>query len=106
LAFTYRQGALCADEVPLEDIARRFGTPCYVYSASAIERAYDEFAAALAGRNALVCYSVKANSNLAVLSLLARRGAGFDIVSGGELHRVAAAGGDLARTLFSGVGKT
>jgi diaminopimelate decarboxylase len=106
LAFAYRQGALCADEVPLEDIARRFGTPCYVYSASAIERAYDEFAAALAGRNALVCYSVKANSNLAVLSLLARRGAGFDIVSGGELHRVAAAGGDLARTLFSGVGKT
>ncbi len=106
MAFAYRDGALCADEIPLEDIARRFGTPCYVYSASAIDRAYAEFAAALAGREALVCYSVKANSNLAVLSLLARLGAGFDIVSGGELERVAAAGGDLGKTLFSGVGKT
>ena len=105
MSFAYRHGALCADDVPLEDVARRFGTPCYVYSASAIERAYGEFAAALAGRNALVCYSVKANSNLAVLSLLARRGAGFDIVSGGELERVAAAGGELGKTLFSGVGK-
>lgn len=105
-AFAYRGGALYADDVPLEEIARRFGTPCYVYSASAIEHGYGEFATALRGRKALVCYSVKANSNLAVLSLMARLGAGFDIVSGGELLRVAAAGGDLAKTLFSGVGKS
>jgi diaminopimelate decarboxylase len=106
LAFAYRNGELSAEELPLEELARRFGTPCYVYSASAIERAYGEFAAALRGCNALVCYSVKANSNLAVLSLLARLGAGFDIVSGGELERVATAGGDLGKTLFSGVGKS
>jgi diaminopimelate decarboxylase len=106
LAFAYRHGVMCADEVSLEDVARRFGTPCYVYSASAIERAYGEFAEALRGRPALVCYSVKANSNLGVLSLLAKLGAGFDIVSGGELERVAAAGGNLAKTLFSGVGKS
>lgn len=106
MSFAYRHGVLCADELPLDEIARRFGTPCYVYSASAIERAYGEFAAALRGRASLVCYSVKANSNLAVLSLLAGLGAGFDIVSGGELERVAAAGGDLAKTLFSGIGKS
>ena len=106
MAFAYRNGLLCADELPLDELARRFGTPCYVYSASAIERAYGEFAAALRGCNALVCYSVKANSNLAVLAQLARLGAGFDIVSGGELERVARAGGDLAKTLFSGVGKS
>jgi diaminopimelate decarboxylase len=97
---------LCAEQVPLEDIARRFGTPCYVYSAAAIEAAYQEYAAALRGAEAMICYSVKANSNLAVLALLARLGAGFDIVSGGELERVLAAGGAPARTLFSGVGKT
>ncbi len=106
MSFAYRHGVLCADDVSLEDVARRFGTPCYVYAASAIERAYGEFAGALAGRSALVCYSVKANSNLTVLSLLARLGAGFDIVSGGELERVAAAGGELGKTLFSGVGKS
>ncbi len=106
MAFAYRDGVLCADEMPLDEVARRYGTPCYVYSAAAIEHAYDEFAAALRGHAALVCYSVKANSNLSLLSLLATRGAGFDIVSGGELERVAAAGGDLAKTLFSGVGKS
>src|SRR5918912_1830798 len=106
MSFDYRNGALCAEEVPLEEIARRFGTPCYVYSRAAIESAYGEFAAALAGRDALVCYSVKANSNLAVLALLARLGAGFDIVSGGELARVLAAGGEARKTLFSGVGKS
>jgi diaminopimelate decarboxylase len=106
VAFQDRNGALCAEDVPLEEIAGRFGTPCYVYSAAAIETAYREFTAALAGRDALVCYSVKANSNLAVLALLARLGAGFDIVSGGELARVMAAGGDAAKTLFSGVGKS
>jgi diaminopimelate decarboxylase len=106
VTFAYRNGALCAEQVPLEDIARRFGTPCYVYAAAAIRAAYGEYAKALAGRSSLICYSVKANSNLALLALLARLGAGFDIVSGGELARVLAAGGDPRKTLFSGVGKT
>jgi len=106
VSFAYRNGALCAEQVPLEEIARRFGTPCYVYSRAAIEAAYGEFTQALAGRDAMLCYSVKANSNLAILALLARLGAGFDIVSGGELARVLAARGDAASTLFSGVGKS
>jgi diaminopimelate decarboxylase len=106
VAFAYRNGALCAEQVPLDDIARRFGTPCYVYSSAAIQAAYGEFARALQGREALVCYSVKANSNLAVLALLARLGAGFDIVSGGELARILAAGGEPRKTFFSGVGKS
>jgi len=105
MAFAYRDGMLHAEQVPLGEIARRFGTPCYVYSRAAIEGAYREFSDALRGRDALVCYSVKANSNLALLALLARLGAGFDIVSGGELARVIAAGGDPRKTLFSGVGK-
>jgi diaminopimelate decarboxylase len=104
--FSYRNGVLCADEVPLDDIAQRFGTPCFVYSQASIEAAYAQYARALAGRLSMVCYSVKANSNLAILALLARLGAGFDIVSGGELARVIAAGGDPRKTLFSGVGKT
>lgn len=106
MAFSYREGVLCAEQMPLDEIARRFGTPCYVYSRSAIEAAYRDFSRALEGRRAMICYSVKANSNLAILALLARLGAGFDIVSGGELRRVLAAGGDPATTLFSGVGKT
>ncbi len=106
MGFAYRNSVLCAEQVPLDDVARRFGTPCYVYSRTAIERAYGEFAQALAGRDALLCYSVKANSNLAVLGLMARLGAGFDIVSGGELARVLAAGGDARKTVFSGVGKS
>jgi diaminopimelate decarboxylase len=106
MSFAYRDGVLCAEQLPLDEIARRFGTPCYVYSRSAIEAAYGDFARALEGRRAMICYSVKANSNLAVLALLARLGAGFDIVSGGELARVLAAGGDPRKTLFSGVGKT
>ena len=104
--FDYRHGALCAEQVSLEEIARRYGTPCYVYSRAAIEAAFQEFARALDGREALICYSAKANSNLAVLALLARLGAGFDIVSGGELVRVLAAGGDARKVLFSGVGKS
>jgi diaminopimelate decarboxylase len=104
--FAYHDGVLCAEQLPLDGIAERFGTPCYVYSRAAIEAAYSEFSRALAARDALICYSVKANSNLAVLSLMARLGAGFDIVSGGELARVLAAGGDAGRTLFSGVGKS
>ena len=106
MSFAYRNGALCAEDVPLDSIAARFGTPCYVYSRAAIEGAYTEFVRALDGRAGLVCYSVKANSNLAILQLLARLGAGFDIVSGGELARVLAAGGDAAKTVFSGVGKS
>jgi len=105
-AFGLVDGELRAEDVPLADIAERFGTPCFVYSRAAIERAYREFDAAFAGLAHLVCYAVKANSNLAVLNLLARAGSGFDIVSGGELARVIAAGGDPGRTVFSGVGKT
>jgi diaminopimelate decarboxylase len=106
VTYSYRNGVLHAEQVPLDDIARRFGTPCYVYSRAAIEAAYGEFARALHGRDSMLCYSVKASSNLAILALLARLGAGFDIVSGGELARVLAAGGEARKTLFSGVGKT
>ena len=104
--FSYHDGTLCAENVPLVEIAKRFGTPAYVYSRAAIELGYREFSDACAGRDVLVCYSVKANSNLAVLNLLARLGSGFDIVSGGELARVLAAGGSPAKTVFSGVGKS
>jgi len=103
--FPYRNGTLCAEEVPLPEIARRFGTPCYVYSRAALQSAYREFEQAGAGHDILICYAVKANSNLAVLNVLARLGSGFDVVSGGELARVLAAGGSAARTVFSGVGK-
>lgn len=106
MTFAYHNGTLCAEQVSLEQVAARFGTPCYVYSRAAIETAYGQYVRALSGCAALVCYSVKANSNLAVLQLLARLGAGFDIVSGGELARVLAAGGDAAKVLFSGVGKS
>lgn len=105
-AFQLRAGSLHCEAVPLAQIAARFGTPTYVYSRSAIVAAYERYAAALAGRAATVCYAVKANANLAVLALLARAGAGFDIVSGGELARVIAAGGDPRKVVFSGVGKT
>ncbi len=104
--FAYRDGILHAEEVPLPELAARHGTPCYVYSRAALEARLGEFRLALAGRDAMVCYAVKANSNLAILNLYARAGAGFDIVSGGELARVAAAGGDPSRVVFSGVGKT
>jgi diaminopimelate decarboxylase len=104
--FPLRGGRLHAESVPLESIAARFGTPCYVYSRAALESAYREFVDALAGRDHLVCYAMKANSNLAVLGLLAGLGAGFDIVSGGELARVIAAGGDPGKVVFSGVGKS
>ena len=103
--FPYRAGELFAEQVASSRIAERFGTPCYVYSRSALEAAFREYQAALADCPHLICYAVKANSNLAVLDVLARQGAGFDIVSGGELERVVAAGGDPGRTVFSGVGK-
>src|SRR5690554_5450774 len=103
--FEYRNGRLHAEEVALSRIAEEFGTPTYVYSRDALERAYLDYAQALEGRDALVCYAVKANSNLAVLNVLARLGAGFDIVSAGELERVLRAGGDAGKVVFSGVGK-
>ena len=103
--FNYQGGVLCAEDVPLSAIAERYGTPCYVYSRATIERHWRAFDDAFAGRPHLVCYAVKANSNLALLNLLARMGSGFDIVSVGELERVLAAGGDPAKVVFSGVGK-
>ena len=105
-AFSLDKGVLHAESVPLTDIAARFDTPCYVYSRSALEAALDEFQQELVGVDSLVCYAVKANSNLAVLNVFARCGAGFDIVSAGELKRVLAAGADPKKVVFSGVGKT
>ncbi len=104
--FTLRDRELHAEAVPLQRIAETFGTPCYVYSRAALESAYHAYEQALARRDHLICYAVKANSSLAVLNVLARLGSGFDIVSGGELERVIAAGGDPRKTVFSGVGKT
>ncbi len=103
---TARTGGLWLEDLALADIAARFGTPTYVYSKAALEAAFGAWQQALAGRRALVCYAVKANSNLGVLSVFARLGAGFDIVSGGELARVLAAGGRADKVVFSGVGKT
>src|SRR6266536_1731690 len=105
-AFGYLDGELRVEAVPFAQIAARFGTPCYVYSRAALEGAFRNFDAAFADLPHLVCYAMKANSNLAVLNLLARAGSGFDIVSGGELARALAAGGDPAKIVFSGVGKT
>ena len=104
--FARRDGVLHAEGVPLERIAEACGTPCYVYSRATLERHFRAFDEALGDHPHLVCFAVKANGNLAVLDVLARLGAGFDIVSGGELARVRAAGGDPARVVFSGVGKT
>jgi diaminopimelate decarboxylase len=104
--FDYRDGELCAESVPLSRIAAQVGTPCYVYSRATLERHWHAFDGAFHGHDHLVCYAVKANSNLAVLNLLARLGSGFDIVSGGELERVLRAGGDAGKTVFSGVGKS
>ena len=104
--FSYRSGELYAENVSVTQISAEHGTPCYVYSRAALENAWLEYDRALAGCEHLVCYAVKANSNLAVLDALARLGAGFDIVSGGELERVLAAGGDPAKIVFSGVSKT
>jgi diaminopimelate decarboxylase len=104
--FQYRDGALHAEQVPLARIAAQFGTPCYVYSRAALTTAWRDFDAAFAGRDHLLCYAVKANPNIGVLNVFARLGSGFDIVSGGELARVLAAGGDPRKVVFSGVGKT
>ena len=109
-AFTLQNGTLHAESVALTHVAEQFGTPAYVYSRSALTAALQEFHDVLnahpAGAGALVCFAVKANSHLAILNLFARLGAGFDIVSGGELQRVLAAGADPQKIVFSGVGKT
>ncbi len=103
--FQYQAGHLFAEQTSLADIAAEVGTPCYVYSRATLERHWHAFDDALGDYPHRICYAVKANGNLAVLNLLARLGSGFDIVSGGELQRVIAAGGDPARSIFSGVGK-
>ena len=108
--FALKNGVLHAESVALPALAEQFGTPAYVYSRAALTESLREFQDVLkahpAGKGALVCYAVKANSNLAILNLFARLGAGFDIVSGGELQRVLAAGADPKKVVFSGVGKT
>lgn len=103
--FAYREGRLQAEDVDLMELAQCVGTPCYVYSRATLERHWHAFDDALAGHDHLICYAVKANSNLAVLQVLAQLGSGFDIVSEGELQRVLQAGGDPSRVVFSGVGK-
>lgn len=103
--FQYQDGLLFAEQVPLDRIAKQIGTPCYVYSRATLERHWHAFNNAFGDYPHMVCYAVKANGNLAILDLLARLGSGFDIVSGGELRRVIAAGGDPSRIVFSGVCK-
>lgn len=103
--FHYRQHRLCAEEVFVADIAAEYGTPCYVYSRATLERHWQAFDQAFQGFPHLICYAVKANSNLAILNVLARLGSGFDIVSLGEMRRVLAAGGSPEKIVFSGVGK-
>ena len=104
--FSYQNGELYAENVALGEVAKKYGTPTYIYSKAALLENFSAYADMCKGRDALVCYAMKANSNLAVLNLLARHGAGFDLVSGGELLRVLAAGGDPAKCIFSGVGKS
>ena len=104
-AFNYVDGCLHAEGASCAAIAREFGTPTFVYSRAAIESRYLQLERALEGVRHRICYAVKANSNLAVLNVLARLGAGFDIVSAGELERVIAAGGEPSKVVFSGVGK-
>lgn len=104
--FNYRGDSLFAEDVPVADIAAQYGTPCYIYSRATLERHYRAYQQAMGDFPHLICFAVKANSNLAVLNVLAKLGSGFDIVSGGELARVMAAGGDPAKVIFSGLGKT
>lgn len=103
--FQFQNGTLHAEDISLAHLAKEYGTPLYVYSRAALQDAWHSYAKALEGRQALVCFGMKANSNLAVLAEFSRLGSGFDIVSGGELARVIAAGGDPAKVVFSGVGK-
>ena len=103
--FNYRNNELYAEDVAVQDICAQYGSPCYIYSRATLERHWLAFDRAFAGRPHLICYAVKANSNIALLNVLARLGSGFDIVSLGELQRVLAAGGDAKKVVFSGVGK-
>ncbi|MGD7036900.1 diaminopimelate decarboxylase [Methylotuvimicrobium buryatense] len=103
--FNYKNGELFAEDCPVREIAAKLGTPCYIYSRATLERHWHAFDRPFGDRPHLICYAVKANSNLAVLNILARLGSGFDIVSAGELERVLAAGGDPKKIVFSGVGK-
>jgi diaminopimelate decarboxylase len=105
-AFTLKNGSLHAENIALNQISDAFNTPCYVYSKAALTSAFANFQAGLLNTNHLICFAVKANPNIAILNLFAKLGAGFDIVSGGELARVLAAGGDPQKIVFSGVGKT
>lgn len=104
-SFAYQNGELFAEDIPLSAIAAQYGTPCYVYSRHDIEHNWQAYDQALAGQKHLICYAVKANSNIAVINLMARLGSGFDIVSAGELERVIRAGGDPAKVVFAGVAK-
>ena len=104
--FELKNGVMHAEDTPLTSIAEEYGTPCYVYSKQALTQAFNNFEAGLTNTDHLICFAVKANPNLAVLNVFAKLGAGFDIVSGGELARVLAAGGDPKKIVFSGVGKT
>jgi diaminopimelate decarboxylase len=104
--FDYKQGELYCEDVAIAELAATYGTPLFVYSRATLERHWHAFDNALAGHDHLVCYAVKANSNLALLNLLARLGSGFDIVSGGEMQRVLEAGGDAARIVFSSTAST
>lgn len=104
--FYQRSGKLWVEEIPVEDLARKHGTPLYVYSHQTVSDHFDRLSKALQPLNHLVCYAMKANSNLSILHLLAKRGCGFDLVSGGELYRVQQAGGDPSKCTFAGVGKT
>lgn len=104
--FSYRDGELYVEDTPLSAVAAQFGTPCYVYSRAAFTQHYLSYSKALGTHPGMICYAIKANSNLAILNLLAKLGAGFDIVSMGELERVLRAGGNPSRIVFSGVGKT
>ena len=104
--FSYKDNQLFAEDVAVADIAKAHGTPLYIYSRATIERHWHAFNNAVANHDHLICYAVKANSNLGVLSVLAKLGSGFDIVSKGELSRVIEAGGDTTKVVFSGVGKT
>jgi len=103
--FNQRNGELYAEDVPVANIAEQYGTPCYIYSRATLERHFKAYVDACGSQSHLICYAVKANSNIGVLNILARQGAGFDIVSVGELERVLAAGGDARKVVFSGVGK-
>ena len=104
--FSYKDNSLLVEDASIASIAERYGTPCFIYSKAALEQNYQAYEKAFEGHSHLICYAVKANSNLAVLNVLAKLGAGFDIVSGGELDRVIAAGGDPKKVTFSGLGKT